>query len=360
MKLKLKKRDHLKKKQNFAKFKRKVRSRIKKRCRRKGISISDRRTLYYISVPKAMNVEGAGNRKDVIRFFDKLRKRAIVDNGRVILDFGETRFITAPAMLLFIAELDRIRRICIDTFDIRISNVIDKNVKHVLIQIGFYELCGQTPPRISSDNFADNVRHWQFASGERIDDDTNRAFDAIEGRIAPEARKGIWRGFSEALVNSVQHAYVARRGTRDSQTAVKRWWMFTEERQGTLTVAVCDLGIGIPRSLPLNWGESILAQIQSRLPLGTGPDVRSLRIALEVGQTRTGAQYRGRGLPQIWQAVRGSEGSGIMILSNKARIAWGSKTDREYETEFSDSIHGTLVMWTVKTAQEDSSDANVH
>jgi hypothetical protein len=197
-----------------------------------------------------------------------------------------------------------------------------------------------------------NVKHWHFASGERVDDDTNEAFEAIQVRLSPAARKGMWRGFSEALINSVQHAYAAPRGTKGPDLNIKRWWMFTQERNGELTVAVCDLGIGIPRSLPLNWNSTILTQIRSALGLSSGVDVDAVKTALRVGQTSTGEKHRGKGLPQIWQAIRGNPGAGILIHSNKARLAWNSKDNKEFDHEFPDSINGTVVMSTVKTKPE--------
>lgn len=253
-------------------------------------------------------------------------------------------------MLLFIAEVDRAKHILKAEFNVTLSRILNQNVKEVLIQIGFFDLCGLKAPNLRQERFGEQVRHWQFATGERVDDDTNRAFDAIEGRITPEARKGIWRGLSEALINSVQHAYAEPRGTIGPDIPSKRWWMFTQEREGKLTVAVCDLGIGIPRSLPLNWSQNLLAQLLAKLPLQGGPDVSALRVALQVGQSSTGEAHRGKGLPEIWQAVRSSPGSGILILSNKARLAWNADEDKEFEAEFEDSIFGTLVMWSVKTA----------
>lgn len=300
-----------------------------------------------VSVPVSINVCSIPNRKDTIRFFAKMRSSAFSGNS-IILDFSRTKFLTAPGMLLFIAEVDRIKRIMGDKFDFRISNLKENVVRQVLIQIGFFDLCGYATDKISRKGFREDTRHWQFASGERVDDEANAAFDRIEGRIAKAAFKGIWKGLSEALVNSVQHAYLQPRGTNGPPMNLKRWWMFTQERDGKLTIAVCDLGIGIPRSLPLNWRDSVLSQIASKIA-STGPDVRAVRTALEVGKTRTMEGHRGRGLPEIWQAVRNFDGSGILIHSNHARLAWNAEERQEHEREFSNSVSGTLVMWTVPT-----------
>ncbi|MEN7535977.1 ATP-binding protein [Aurantiacibacter flavus] len=189
-----------------------------------------------------------------------------------------------------------------------------------------------------------------------MDDEANAAFDRIEGRIAPEAFKGMWRSFSEALVNSVQHAYIEPRGTAGSRMRSKRWWMLTQELEGELTVMVCDLGIGIPRSLPLKWEESVVAQLISKFDSSKGPDVKAIRTALEISKTRTQEAHRGKGLPQIWQAVREVSGRGVSIFSNRARLTWNGATDKEHEFEYSDSIKGTIVAWSVKTIDGDNND----
>lgn len=354
MRLILKKNEVYKARLLAMRAKRRARSKLKEKLKNYGKSINGAKIRFQLLVPAAVNIDAAKNRKSMIKFFDSLRKYALINKGHIVLDFSKTKLISPPAMLLFIAEIDRIRQILGKDFDIVLSRIAHDNVRQVLVQIGFFELCNLIPPKISSSELADNVRHWHFAAGERVNDDTNKAFEAIEGRITPEARKGIWRGLSEALVNSVQHAYVQPRGTAGPDLKFGRWWMFTEERDGKLTVAVCDLGIGIPRSLPLNWSESILSQIRAKLKLASGPDVTALRMALEVGQTRTGDSHRGKGLPQIWQAIRGSPGASILIHSNRARLVWNGNDDCEYERECEESINGTVVIWTVNTATQDS------
>lgn len=354
MKLILKQNDASSKKIQEKRAFRKKKSKEKLLRKRKNIPKLGMRGTCHIDVPIAMHIDSPKNRRGVLNFFKEIRQKSLIENLKIVLDFSRCEFISAPAMLLFIAEVDRIKHIMGKEFDLYLSHIKNKNVKQVLVQIGFFELCDQIPPKLERSAFADNVKHWHFASGERVDDDTNEAFGAIQGRISPEAQKGMWRGLSEALINSVQHAYVAPRGTKGPDMNVKRWWMFTQERNDKLTVAVCDLGVGIPRSLPLNWSETFLAQIRSALGLAGGADVDAVKTALRVGESSTGLKHRGRGLPQVWRAIRGDSGTGILIHSNKARLAWNSDDDREFSHEFGDSIHGTLVMWTVKTKPESS------
>lgn len=304
----------------------------------------------------ALNIEGRKNRKQFTKFMEEFRHECLAMRRRIVLDFRETKFILPAAMILLVAEIDRAKRIFSSEFSITISNVLDKTLKQLFVQIGMYDLCGLVAPRLNASDFQENVRHWRFATAERADEDTSDAFGEIEGLISTNLRKGMWRGVSEAVINSVQHAYLSPRGVPGPRLKHNRWWMFSQEKDGELTVVVCDLGIGIPRSLPLNWGQSILSQLMSPFTDG-GPDVAALRASLELGKTSTGKKHRGKGLPQIWNAVQGESRAGILIHSNRGRLAWSGQTGSESSTEYDDSIFGTVIMWTLPTKPEQAHDA---
>lgn len=318
--------------------------------KRKKLPWPQRQPSVWIQVPHALRIMGPKNRRTVLKFFKKLREEALERRAKITLNFIETKTIEAPAMLLFVAELDRINRILQDDFSISIANAVDINTRNVLIQVGVYSLCGHRAPKLKEEDFKENVKHWRYATGVRVDESTSEAFENIEGRLSPALKKGMWKGVSEALINSVQHAYAAPRNLRGVRLRSARWWMFSELKGGLLTVAVCDLGIGIPRSLPLNWNDNVINRLMATFSRD-GPDVRAVKAAMQVGATSTSGEHRGKGLPQIWNAVRTEKNASIMILSNAARLVWNGDTEEEFAMEYSDSIAGTLVMWTVKTPE---------
>lgn len=326
---------------------RRVCSRRKRESHRKGEQWKQRRSTARIRVPHAINIEATKNRRQFTSFMSEFRKSCLQSRSKIVLDFSEAQVALPAAMLLLIAEIDRAKRILKSEFSVQFSNVKDRTIKQLLIQLGFYELCNQTPPNIDKQDFKDNVRHWRFATSERADEDASDAFAAIEGHIAENLRGGMWKGVSEAIVNSVQHAYAAPRGTPGPRMNHKRWWMFSQENKGKLTVAVCDLGIGIPRSLPLNWDERLLGRIFGTLSTG-GTDLTALQASLELGRTSTGRKHRGKGLPQIWNAVRADPDARILIHSNRARLSSVDGLDKG--DQFDDSIFGTVVIWTVPLA----------
>ena len=259
--------------------------------------------------------------------------------------------MTAPATLLLTAELDRIKRILNEDLYVKISWSSDPIVNQVLEQVGVVELCSQQADAPKESSFDESVRHWRYATGLKMSDVAGRALDRFEGRITDKLQSGLWKGVSEALVNSVEHAYLAPREPGQTQVDETRWWMFSQERDGELTVVVCDLGIGIPRSLPIRWGMEQLQDLLTRFGIHK-PDLAAVRGALVLGETRTGRDNRGRGLPQIWWELRELGASGILILSNKAYLLWDGRKEREISYEFDQSIGGTIIAWTIPISEK--------
>lgn len=343
------------KRRSLKRAKRKNRHLIKKRDKINNICSENKQLSDRILVPYAIHIGSNNNRKSVVRFLSRLRQSALVLKRRVILDFSECSVINAPGMLLFVSELDRIKRILGSKFNVGIENSTNRLVDQVLYQLGVYELCSVVRSKRDSGNFDETVKHWRFATGQRANEETSRAFENFEGRLTTELAKGMWKSVSEAVVNSVEHAYVAPRGVNGARMGHSRWWMFSQERDGKLTVAVCDLGIGIPKSLPLNWQPGILRRVLDSLS-DTGSDVRAIKAALKVGATSTGKGHRGKGLPQIWNTLRSSSTASISIMSNRGTLTWNGEKQEEFTVEHTTSIAGTIIMWTVGT--KDSGDGD--
>lgn len=282
-----------------------------------------------------------------MRFFSSIRRSIIDEMAPTTIDLSELQFIMPSSAALLIAEIDRAQRICKGDFKVHLIRSKTERINSVLDQIGFSALCGSKLGKDEVDQAQDElVRHWRYATGTRVNDQTERAFTDIQGRLAPALQDGMWVGISEAVGNAALHAYLEPRGTNRRRMGTKRWWMLSQVRDGLLGVTVADLGIGIPRSLPLKWPDTTLRQLFDRL-VAKGPDERAIRAAMEVGATRTGKKHRGKGLPQIWKELRDVPGAMIAIYSNKGALNWDGKNKIESSQEFKDSIHGTVISWIV-------------
>lgn len=330
---------------------RRIRSEKKRQYRigkRSWIGAND--TLF-LKCPFAINISGKTNRKHTLRFFENFRTAVIERNQPVNIDLSDLTFMLPPAALLMIAEFDRAKRIMGSDFRVTLVPSKTHRINAVLDQIGFSSLCGTKLSNEELDQADDElVKHWRFATGERINDQTTKAFEEIQGRIAAALHEGMWKSISEAIGNACLHAYLAPRGTNTKDLDNKRWWMLSQEKDGVLSVTVADLGIGIPRSLPLKWPVSTLERVYDRI-VGGGQDERAIKAAMEVGATRTGQKHRGKGLPQIWHDLRSDREARIAIYSNKGALIWIGKGNKESSQEFADSICGTVISWTVPVSE---------
>lgn len=161
--------------------------------------------------------------------------------------------------------------------------------------------------------------------------------------MAPELHSELYKGVAEAMTNARHHAYIDVRndGFNIRHTTDTPWWMFSQVRDGRLTVAIADLGIGIPATLPLKqpttW-KSIFNKL-GRLPR----DGEAIEAAVSEGQSRLGKKHRGRGLGQIVRAVEVGDNGRIIILSNRGYYQRrdGQSVTGDHKT----SIQGTLICW---------------
>ncbi|WP_174275555.1 hypothetical protein [uncultured Sphingomonas sp.] len=262
-------------------------------------------------------------------------------------------------MLLVVAELDRAIRMAPSSqvVQCRLPPPLDHEtrvVRQVLEQIGLLHRIGASSqaPSKGDDEYDESVRHWRYATGTRVDEKPGDVLEAHEGRVAPALMQSMQVGLAEALINSGHHAYQADRQDGCAPFREKRWWMFTHERDGLLTVTVCDLGIGIPRSLPLTWDRAILKRVGA-IFTGVEPQVAAIQMALVLGQSSTGQTHRGRGLPQIWNATQASSAGGVGISSGKAYVGFDSATGVAHDMQFKTDIQGTMISWTFQVEAAD-------
>jgi hypothetical protein len=272
------------------------------------------------------------------------RLAGAVGHRQVVLDFSSTARMFPTGTLYLTAELDRLKRIWKSRFNVRLVFSENPIVNQVLFQVGIGALCGHDS--VEEDQFDESVRHWRYATGERMNDAPGRALERFEGRLSDELASGMWKGVSEAVVNSVQHAYLAPRQAGPERLRETRWWMFSHVRDNRLTVAVCDLGIGIPRSLPIVWGEGRIRKLLEAFGV-LKPDLAAIRAALQIGATRTGQSNRGKGLPQIWQEMKEHGAAFVGLLSNRGLLTWDGTKQIEKAVEFDESMFGTMIFWTV-------------
>jgi hypothetical protein len=303
-----------------------------------------------VEAPRHLCIAHEFHRRDTLRFLRRIRSLFLQQSEDIVLDFERTEKLQAPGALLFVAELDRAVRMAPPDQRIQVKlppqdrSPEGNIVRQVLHQVGVLDLVGYDTTPLEGTDYDESVKHWHFATGTTLGDKPGEMLDPHEGKITETLMKGVWKGVSEALTNSRHHAYLAPRNDGCCSFTEKRWWMFSQERDRELTLVVCDLGIGIRRSLPIKWSRSVVGKLLQVIR-GEG-DLGSIRAALVIGQTRTEEENRGKGLPQIWNEVRTSSVGSVGIYSGRAALSYWAVPQEEKGTEYDDDILGTLITWT--------------
>lgn len=281
----------------------------------------------------------------VVRFIDSIRANVVSGKRHIILNFSKTDIIYAEAAILFYAELDRITDVYAK-LKVRCVPPHNKVAAQVLSQIGFFDLI-KMPHQVEC--VSDDVIHWkkargQGALGEKYDD----VLGHYDGVFSEGIKSELYKGITEAMTNAHHHAYLDKRGDGITTPAnYKPWWMFTQEKDGLLSVVFCDLGIGIPKSLPRTTDEGWRKwwNTMKRWGLHRNGDAFLIAGAIRHSRTRTKLDHRGKGMRQIIDTVSSVDKGRAHIVSNKG---WFAMIDgKETQNDMRVSIKGTLICWQV-------------
>jgi hypothetical protein len=331
-----------------------LRSRRKRRLRTGALPAKDRRDsagdVVRILAPEVFLLERGTDRARMVKFLAGIRDAVVVRKLKVRIDFSKVKRLHPCGVLLFTAEIERIRRYAKKDGIIRSNYPAERIVEQVFQHLGILSLLGR-PARLEADSFEENVKHWRRAKGLVVE---GQAFEQIqqsyEGRIADPLLSRMFGGVTEAMTNSVHHAYADQRGDGIANHAeLREWWMFSEERDGRLNLAMCDVGIGIPRSLGKADDEDRfwIADWVRKLMAPGDSDSALISAAVNLRKSRTGRHHRGRGLGEIQAVVENAPNGFLKIHSNRGLYSYNATARREQRRDFRSSIMGTLVLWSV-------------
>ena len=275
-------------------------------------------------------------------FLQKIRG-AFKAGSPICIDFRATKLVVAPGMILLYSEISRI--IDIDPgFKIRCIPARDDVVNQVFKHLGFY-----TYFDFSSDAIPvlPSVVSWKYASSAVVDGDSVGELLLTYESLKPASRH-VYAAATEAMINSVDHAYSADRADGLPKPSAERWRLFCREDDGKIVIAVCDLGVGIPNTLPINFKEIIEGLFGKSGRGRVKSDARIIEAAMEIGRSRyetMGRKGRGKGFYDMRRLVDEVGGATLQIYSNRGYLMYmGGQYSRR---NFDISIMGTVVVWII-------------
>jgi hypothetical protein len=324
-----------------------------KRQREKQSTIGPK--AFLLRAPRFFGLWENAHYRGVVAFVRDLVELTIVQRQRVCIDFAETRKCYADGTLLFYAELKRILK----RNPLPLTCRLPKHpvVAQVLCHLGILKDLGYSK-RIPSRR--DDVINWRAFSGV-FADATKGVGQAIEnlGGITHGQIKKMYRSVSEALTNVTQHAYMEPRMDGSGSADDSGWWMFVREQPDELMVNFCDLGVGVPYSVPKlekhqTWLQQGLATALAAVGVDYHRDGEIIQVTVAEKRSRFIATHRGNGFGNMLESIAVAESGVLIIHSNRGMYTYKREGGQETQQtrNFHDSLYGTLIAWRIKLRTE--------
>ena len=289
-----------------------------------------------IHIPKEIVIFKKDERELLFSAVKKIHKKA-QKYSEIYIDFSETTTVYSEGMLYLYAEIENLLNINKD-ITIKCKKSRTLKVNHVLYHIGLFKLCNHTfsPSRKYKD-----IIYWKKSSGVQVE---GCKFDEIMGednRLKEVANRiNIYGGFIEATQNAYMHAYMQRRKLSFVDHKKTAWWAFSQVRDGFVYITICDLGIGIPATVP-NRLPGFIEALTQKFGMTTHADI--IKAAIERPRSRTKEKHRGNGLRTIAEIAKQDNRASFSIASSKGYVY--SRNNQLKRANFKSSLPGTIVTW---------------
>lgn len=287
---------------------------------------------------------------EVVRFLQAVAQTVLKNGKPTRLNFKNTRSFHVAGTVLLFAELDRIIKLSELAKPVTIIEPRHRRPREVLKQIGIHQLTGDKSDTIPT---REDVVFWKTTKGAT---QSGNVLGPILEFVAERANRehvrqvevsGIWRGVSEAVSNTVDHAYEKPRSDGFTGLDDTKWWMFTQLRDQYFTAAVCDLGCGYRSTIDLTIPEAFRAAWK-KIMSGKNQDAIAVQTAMEYGRSGTHQSNRGKGSRDAL-AVLEKHGEGTLcILSNTGWVKFVYSDGVEIRNESEKigiDIKGTIIWW---------------
>lgn len=300
-------------------------------------NILPRRITKTIVAPESFSLRSNAYRQNLMSFINDIEHK-LKSGFSVKVSFIKTKHLVPCGTLLFAARL--VNMLLLYPGKITSNYPKDKVVEQLFQHIGLLGLLGNSSRQSITD---DSVRYWHFLSGTTADAEIFKdLFREYKQKLKEDVTSGLYEGMSEAITNSIQHAY--SNANEHERLHKTKWWMFSQEKDGKLSVVICDLGIGIPKSLKMKLSENILYLTRRNV------DSKLIADAVKSNRTSTNLGYRGKGLPDMLDFVKNFKVGGFSIYSLHGSYIYNAETEKESTEYYKIQVPGTLIQWQIPLA----------
>lgn len=308
-----------------------IKNKIRKAIRRIKNPTAEKRIM--IDAPEVFSLIDSHDRERLL-FFIKNIKTHLHNGRKIYLIFDKTKILHPCGTLFAVSNIESILALYPKTINCNYpkNDVVEQLFQH----IGFLNLLGKRDSRKKIT--AENVRYWHYVNGVSTDD-VSKFKDLLKSiNLDEDIESGLFEGMSEAVTNTIQHAY--------DNNEQKMWWMFAQKKESLFQIAICDLGMGIPASLRkkpeiMEFIASPVHHVKNRR------DTSLIEIAVDSSRSSTRLAHRGNGLKDMLDFAKTNNIGGFRIFSAKGAFSYQASNHQEYRTDYRDEIRGTIVQWQI-------------
>lgn len=277
-----------------------------------------------------------------------IRRLVLKEKKPVVLDFSDVKTLKPAAMLLLLAEIHRCR-LMYGPSHITGTYPEVPRIERMLNCTGFFSLLG-VAPRKETKRAKYPMEYVDFVSNTHEVKGTVKDFrEKLLGTsiiMTPQAKNKLYRVLTEAMLNVSYHAYPLSAAKTNPQRG--RWWLagHVNRRSKELMIMFCDLGVGIPRTLPKLYNMEVIRGLLSLLP-GINPnDGQMIQAAMQLGRSSARQTNRGKGLNDLRSFVDNAGAGELHIFSGHGHYIY-KPGHGELVHNYGTGIAGTLIKWTV-------------
>lgn len=314
-----------------------------KRARRKQRSAgapndSDRIIL---RAPKELSVFDAT--ESSLSFFESVMNtiKQCKFRSTLYFDLSQVEFITPDAVMYLIAIINNTKKLRVYEITCEGNMPKDPTAKEVFQDTGFLKFVYAPYSR----KLNDSTKHMKIQNGTDADSTLAGAFcEFVHNKCGKDYTdtKRLYPMIVELMTNTHQHAYNTTSNSDGHLEMYCNWYIFAQDIGDAIHFVFLDTGIGIPRTVARKLHETVSDFFNAN------NDSVYLESALkgDYSRTETRLNYRGKGLPGIYEDCQNGQLCNLKIISCKAKCIMNA--DASITTQGINSyFEGTLFSWDI-------------
>lgn len=288
-----------------------------------------------IEAPAKLASEYEDDRQNLVRCLDQIT--SALEQGRSVqVRFTRTQRLFPGGTLIFVSHILRLAVRYPNRVSVKYP--VDAIVEELFQHIGFLGQFGLPSRRTVA---ADNVKHWHYVTGQKSEvGQLEGLVNQYMNHLPENPNADLYGCLCEAILNVSYHAYPQA----EPSPGEPHWWMFAQQKDDRLFVAVYDSGIGIPESLRLR--PHFMEQFGQSLHLDSRRfDHKLLARAVQSTRTTTDRPNQGKGLPEMLSFAMGAKNGKFYVLSGHGEFRYDEARGGAKAKHSRFGLRGTLLVW---------------